>query len=88
MKLKSESDNCAVYHSRDYGPTFGLGHDISLGENSFTHIGYSYECPTDQTDNCFLTGDYNFQLKEVEIFSVKGKKLRERGAADTESCCL
>jgi hypothetical protein len=62
------------YDYSSYGPTFGGGHDIYLstdfGNNTSNYCNrHSYNFP----DNTTLTGGYNFQIDEIEVFSVGNK---------------
>jgi len=62
------------YDYSTYGPTFGGGHDIYLatdfGNNTTNYCNrHSYNFP----DNTTLTGGYNFQVEEIEVFSIGQK---------------
>ncbi len=53
-----------------------IGHDIHVADNansnstSSTNVGVSYELPAGQNAQTFLTGAYNFQAPEIEVFRV------------------
>jgi len=53
---------------------FGGGHDFSLSNNcnsvntSYSNFGYSYDTNGKPTE--FLTGSYNFTVKEIEVYKV------------------
>uniref|UniRef100_A0A7S4S2E5 TLDc domain-containing protein n=1 Tax=Ditylum brightwellii TaxID=49249 RepID=A0A7S4S2E5_9STRA len=76
MQLKQDRVDYAVRHNQRYGPIFGAGHDIhvydNLHGNSYGRscVGDTYECPTEQIDETFLTGARQFQISEVEVFRV------------------
>lgn len=76
MALTGNSNQHAMFDQASYGPRFGGGVDLSLGDNSNIgnssayNIGASYRCPPGQTGNTFLTGGNQFEAKEVEVFSV------------------
>lgn len=63
----------AMYSDSSLGPTFGGGHDLHMAENantttsSYSHLGYSYECPLGQKET-FLTGVRNFTVTNYEVF--------------------
>jgi hypothetical protein len=58
------------------GPTFGGGHDIHVADRcnedtkSYTYLGNSYRNDTGLNGNQVFTGEYNFQVKEIEVFSI------------------
>jgi hypothetical protein len=66
----------AVRCHPSYGPTFGTGHDIYVANNcdqntsSYTHLGYAYKNDAGIAGKQVFTGEYNFQVKEIEVFSV------------------
>jgi hypothetical protein len=66
----------AIYCHSLYGPTFGSGHDLlvydgcSENTTSYTSLGSAYRNDTGLNGNQVFTGEYNFQVKEIEIFSV------------------
>jgi hypothetical protein len=66
----------AIYCYSAYGPIFGGNHDLLVSDccnentNSYTNVGYSYRNDTRLNGNQVFTGEYNFQVKEIEIFSV------------------
>lgn len=65
----------ATYAYSNYLPTFGGGHDIYLAENcnqnssSYANFNYSYDSKGRGRDD--LTGAYNFQVKELEMYHVE-----------------
>ena len=65
----------AIYRSSSYGPTFGGGYDIAIGDNansntnSFTLFGSYYSLPSGIKDRrTILAGTYRFTPDEVEVF--------------------
>ena len=72
-----ESSN---YNHANYGPTFGRGYDLVVGENvgsllssnqNWSKFPTSYGTNIDDTIKCALTGGYeNFIVKEIEIYEV------------------
>ena len=75
--LKNENDPKAIYRGSNYGPTFGVGHDLHIANNagsntnSYTYFGSSYNLPLgytyDQTSRSLLGGSYKFTPSEVEV---------------------
>jgi len=71
----TQGTNHATYTNANYLPTFGGGHDLYLAENcnqnssSYANFNYSYDSNGKSRDD--LTGAYNFQLKELEMFHVE-----------------
>ena len=66
---------CAVYSHPNYGPTFGGGHDLFIGDNanrsqqSYSNFGHSYNSPPVTVQrSSLLAGSYNFTPTEVEVF--------------------
>ena len=77
VKLPVRSNNAgnATYLNASYGPTFGGGHDMHIsdrcdvGENSYSSLGSTY-CPPSGMSASFLTGAQNFQVVDIEVFSI------------------
>ena len=73
----------AVYRCSNYGPTFGVGHDIYIRDDaihkqySYTECGQTYSNPTGYLGvNCeFFTGSYYFTPSNIEVFFEIGKLL-------------
>jgi hypothetical protein len=61
------------YDNSSYGPTFGGGHDIYLANDFTSNSNYCNRHSYNFTDNTALTGGYNFQVEEVEVFSLDKK---------------
>jgi hypothetical protein len=59
-----------------YGPCFGFGPDIYVADScnsnnrSYTNLGNAYVNDTGITGNAVFTGEYNFTVKEIEVFSI------------------
>ena len=76
MPLKGSSNQHAHYNCSSYGPTFGAGHDLMLGNNansgnnSAFSIGNTYQCPAGQDSSTFLTGGGYFQVDEMEVLRL------------------
>eukprot|EP01052_Picozoa_sp_SAG31_P032813 SAG31_NODE_3637_length_4035_cov_1.699695_2_plen_723_part_00 len=64
-----------------YGPCFGTNYDMCVADsansnsNSYTNVGSAYQLPHGQVANSFLTGAYNYQAAEVEVFRVVEKTI-------------
>ncbi len=69
-----------IYSSLSYGPTFGAGHDLTIGsgmKTGYANFPYTYACPANPTPcqstsgacASTLAGSYNsWQLDDVEVF--------------------
>jgi hypothetical protein len=59
-----------------YGPLFGSANDIQVADDcnnntsSYTNLGNSYANDTGIAGTQFFTGEYNFTVKEIEVFQV------------------
>jgi len=60
----------AVYDNSGYGPTWGGGHDIYLASDWTGNSNYCNKNSYNFPDNATLTGGYNFQVEEVEVYSL------------------
>jgi hypothetical protein len=76
FSLKPDMKQYAICCNANCGPIFGGGHDFYLAPNSnsvtanYSNFGWAYEgCGYDA--RTFLAGEYNFTVKEVEVFLVK-----------------
>jgi len=96
-KLKQMGDGDeAMYNQSDAGPIFGGNHDIyvedkaNANNGSTVHIGGTYECPPGQDGETFLTGNNNFKVADIEVFSVSQSSTksiasnRKRKASDAQ----
>ena len=69
MKLGHEDDVKAIKNDGDYGPVFGIGHDLCV-EDSYVHLsmGNTYELgPTED-----LNYISQYMINEMEVFRVSG----------------
>jgi hypothetical protein len=65
----------AIYCHASYGPTFGnhaihVANDCDQNTNSYTALGHSYTNDTGISAVQVFTGQQNFQVKEIEVFSI------------------
>jgi hypothetical protein len=66
----------AIYCRSDYGPTFGGNHDIHVANDSnsnnssYTRLGHSYVNDTGIDRDQVFTGEHNFTVQEIEVFSI------------------
>ena len=73
MPLIAGQEDNAIYCSSDYGPTFGDNYDLCISctpnsNNCDVDLNSTYQCPTGQDGNTFLTGNPNFLVSEMEVF--------------------
>ena len=81
IKIDPSQNQKEIYCDSDYGPIFGNGYDICIGNNanttsnSYSYFSCSFKHPqyTKGKANEFLAGSFKFQLDEIEDF-VKGKR--------------
>jgi hypothetical protein len=79
----SEAKSCplvnltkTIYCHSSYGPIFGNGNEIRVADrcnentNSDTNLGRSYRNDTGLNGTQVFTGERNFQVKEIEVFSI------------------
>jgi hypothetical protein len=75
FSLSNPSD--AIYCPASYGPTFGGNHDIHVADNSntntssYSNLGHGYENDTGVNGRQIFTGEYNFTVKEIEVFTIE-----------------
>jgi hypothetical protein len=75
-KFRLSSGSNAINSVSSYGPTFGSGHNIYVSDgcnanaSSYTNIGSAYVKDTGIAGNQVLAGEYNFTVKEIEIFMI------------------
>ena len=81
--MKYSGTSYSNYCASGYGPTFGGGHDFYISSDSntnnssYSNLGHSYKNPnysynTNEAKN-FLAGAYNFQVGEIEVYTVNYK---------------
>ena len=73
MFLIAGQEEYAIYCDSSYGPTFGGGHDLLIpskpnSTNGQVRLNHTYQCPTGQNANTFLTGNQGFRVNEMEVF--------------------
>ena len=73
LPLKAGMEGNAIYCHSNYGPSFGSddGLRIVSSPNSYNcsiSLNNSYQCPTGQKANTFLTGSQNSKITEMEVF--------------------
>ncbi len=70
-----------IYSYFSYGPTFGGGHDIYVGDysnqngNSYSNFGHSYQLPKNINHGSeeaisYLAGSYTWQTTEIEVYQL------------------
>jgi hypothetical protein len=75
-KFKLKSGKNAINCSSSYGPLFAGNCDMVLQNNcntsnsNWTNVGNSYENDTGIDGNLVFTGEYNFTVKEIEVFTI------------------
>jgi hypothetical protein len=75
-KFSLTNPTYAICCSSSYGPWFGGGDDFRVADggnnnaSSYTNLGHSYANDTGIAGNQFFTGEYNFTVKEIEVFQV------------------
>jgi hypothetical protein len=75
-KFMLMSGKYAIYCRSLHGPCFNGHCDIAVQDNcntatnNFTNLGGSYMNDTGIDGNCVFTGEYNFTVKEIEVFTI------------------
>jgi hypothetical protein len=75
--LKPDHRQHAICCGPEYGPAFGGGHDFfvctaaNVSLSSHTNFGHSYSNEMGYDGKSFLAGEYNFLVKELEVFAVE-----------------
>jgi hypothetical protein len=73
FKAKPNNPN-HVYGYSSYGPTFGSGHDLYIGDacdaNSSSHNNGNYSFLVQGKGEYHLCGTYQFEVSEIEVFQV------------------
>jgi hypothetical protein len=75
-KFRVSNGSYAIYCNSDRGPSFGNNHDIYVADNcnantcSYTNLGAAYVNDTGITGKAVFTGEYNFTVKEIEVFVI------------------
>ncbi|KAG0287259.1 hypothetical protein BGZ98_004734 [Dissophora globulifera] len=67
--------NAAAYNKADFGPTFGVGHDLFLASNCNLNSNSSSTMPSSYNgqgaSTAVLAGSFNFRVQEYEVFLVQ-----------------
>lgn len=81
VNVANDREGNAIYCHEMYGPTFGDGRDLKIGDNSnLANSCYSNFCCSyvlksyisgSQQAKCFLAGSYKFTVEEIEVFKIK-----------------
>ena len=76
MPLRAGQEGYAIYCYSGCGPTFGANHDLHIpnapnSSNGYVNLNQTYQCPAGQNATTFLTGNYNFTVSEMEVFSFQ-----------------
>ena len=75
MPLKSGQERYAMYCHSDCGPTYGGGNDLLIcnapnSNNCSTYLNFTYQCPSGQNADMFLTGSNTFRVSEIEVYKL------------------
>ena len=77
MSLKSEQEGYAMYCDNNHGPIFGYRSYCDLyicnvpnSNNCSTYLNNTYQCPSGQNANMFLTGGQYFLVSEMEVYRL------------------
>ena len=76
MPLIAGQEGNAIYCKDDCGPTFGGGHDLKIAREPnrcagcSVNLNNSYQCPSGQNAETFLTGNRSFLVDEMEVFGL------------------
>jgi hypothetical protein len=70
--LKSDFKQYAICSYTNYGPSFGGGRDfyVAFSSGDYANFGHSYNNTTGYEGTTFLAGEYNFMVKEIEVFAL------------------
>ncbi|KAL9951570.1 hypothetical protein ACROYT_G044254 [Oculina patagonica] len=77
MPLIAGQEGNAIIGNSSYGPIFGSGHDLLIGNapnksnNCSVYLNSTYQCPAGQDANTFLAGNGNFRVSEMEVFGFE-----------------
>jgi hypothetical protein len=76
--LKAEKKHQAITCDSTGGPHFGSDYDLgvsnfcNLNPNSGSFLGNCYTNDTGLNGNIVFTGNFNFRVKEIEVFEITG----------------
>ena len=73
MPLIAGKEGDAILCNSSYGPIFGSGNDICIpnapnSNNGYVSLNNTYQCPTGENAQTFLTGNQYFAVSEMEVF--------------------
>ena len=73
MPLRAGQEGYAILCSSYFGPTFGGNHDLHIpnapnSNNGYVSLNNTYQCPTGENAQTFLTGNQHFAVSEMEVF--------------------
>jgi len=76
MPLIAGNEGYAIACNSSYGPVFGAGNDLCIvnspnSNNCTVRLNNTYQCPTGQNANTFLTGNKTFLVNEMEVFGFE-----------------
>lgn len=84
LDLQDKNSTVAIYCKSIYGPTFGGGHDLKVGDGcgngSISNLGSTYLLPNSNIKfssneaQCYLAGSKNFKVLEYEVYSLTLKE--------------
>jgi hypothetical protein len=75
-RFSLSSPSHAIFSRSRFGPIFGSNHDIQVGDNcnastgNYTYLGGGYANDTGIDGKQVFTGEYTFQVKEIEVFRI------------------
>ena len=78
IALKGTKNQKGIFCNSGYGPTFGGGHDLYIGneanevENSASNLGHSYQSVN--ANSTFLAGQDVFVVSELEVFVLQANQ--------------
>jgi hypothetical protein len=75
-KFLVSNPSYAIHCDSSWGPHFGSNYDLAVKDccnentNSYTNLGAAYVNDTGIDGKHVFTGNYNFTVKEIEVFSI------------------
>ena len=72
-KVSKQNNTSSIYCHSSLGPVFGYGNDIYVANNcntpnsNYCSSNNTYPLPSGEN---YLSGTYNFTVKEIEVYSV------------------
>lgn len=84
LDLQDQNSTVAIYCKSVYGPSFGGGHDLKIGDGcgngSISNLGSTYLLPSSNIKfssneaQCYMAGSKNFKVLEYEVYSLTLKE--------------